>query len=196
MPEISRFFGIIIRMFAEPGAPHHRPHFHAYYQNHQAVFSIDTIAIMGGNLPQREKRLVEAWVELHQGETFGKLAKVAVWRNAVQSSAAPITQEIPMEHPIYRVLDFEIVAPHTLRILFNDGTEQVIDFRPILAGELYEPLQDERLFNQVEIDPEVHTLVWPNGADFDPATLHDWPEYVGSMKKLARQWKTVKAEVV
>lgn len=33
---------------------------------------------------------------------------------------------------------------------------------------------DERVFNQVEIDPEVHALVWPNGADFDPETLHDW----------------------
>lgn len=68
MPEISRFFGIIIRMFAEPGAPNHRPHFHAYYQNHQAVFSIDTIEVIGGNFPQRERRLVEAWTELHQGE--------------------------------------------------------------------------------------------------------------------------------
>ncbi len=34
MPEISRFFGIIIRMYAEPTAPHHRSHFHAYYQNY------------------------------------------------------------------------------------------------------------------------------------------------------------------
>ena len=68
MPEISRFFGIIIRMYAEPSAPHHSPHFHAYYQNHQAVFNIGTIEIIGGNLPQREIRLVEAWAELHQGE--------------------------------------------------------------------------------------------------------------------------------
>jgi len=68
VPEISRFFGIVIRMFAEPGAPHHRPHFHAYYQNHVAVFSIDSVEIIGGSLPSRERRLVEAWIELHQGE--------------------------------------------------------------------------------------------------------------------------------
>lgn len=48
MPEISRFLGIIIRMFAEPGMPHHRPHFHAYYQNHAAVFSIEPIEMIGG----------------------------------------------------------------------------------------------------------------------------------------------------
>lgn len=68
MPEISRFFGIIIRMFAEPDAPHRTSHFHAYYQNQAAVFSIDTIEILGGNLSIKEKRLVEAWAELHRGE--------------------------------------------------------------------------------------------------------------------------------
>ena len=68
MPEISRFFGIIVRMYAEPGVQHHRPHFHAYYQNQEAVFSIDTIEIIGGALSLKEKRLVEAWGELHQGE--------------------------------------------------------------------------------------------------------------------------------
>ncbi len=44
----------------------------------------------------------------------------------------------------------------------------------MLTGELYSPLQDLGLFNQVQLDPEISTLVWPNGADFDPATLHDW----------------------
>jgi len=51
MPEICRFLGIIIRMFAEPNEPHHRPHFHAYYQNHSGVIGIDTIEIIGGSLP-------------------------------------------------------------------------------------------------------------------------------------------------
>ncbi len=68
MPDISRFFGIIIRMFAEPGAPHHRPHFHAYYQNNVALYSFDTIELINGRMPHRQQRLVEAWAELHQGE--------------------------------------------------------------------------------------------------------------------------------
>lgn len=95
-----------------------------------------------------------------------------------------------MEHPIYRVAGFETVKPHTLRVQFDDDTSQVIDFRPILEGEIYGPLQDLELFNQVRIDPEVHTLVWPNGADFDPATLHDWPKYARAMKALAKRWAT------
>ena len=68
MPEICRFFGIIIRMFAEPGEPHHLPHFHAYYQNYAAVFTIDPVEMVSGELPRRERRFVEAWAEMHSGE--------------------------------------------------------------------------------------------------------------------------------
>jgi Protein of unknown function (DUF2442) len=75
----------------------------------------------------------------------------------------------------------------------DDGSRQVVDFRPVLVGEIYGPLQDEKFFNQVEIDPEVHTLVWPNGADFDPATLHDWPKYIDEMKKMVERWGKVNA---
>ena len=55
-------------MFAEAGAPHHRPHFHAYYQDHVAVYAIDTVELIGGQLPRRQRRLIEAWAELHQDE--------------------------------------------------------------------------------------------------------------------------------
>lgn len=68
MPELSRFFGIIIRMFAEVGSPHHTAHFHAYYQDEIGIFSIDPVELIAGSLPRRQKRLVEAWAELHQAE--------------------------------------------------------------------------------------------------------------------------------
>jgi hypothetical protein len=93
-----------------------------------------------------------------------------------------------MNHPIHRVRSFEIVAPYTLRVQFDDNTWQTIDFEPVLAGELYGPLSDPLLFKQVQIDPEVHTLVWPNGADFDPATLHDWPQYRQALTERAKKW--------
>ncbi|NWG13175.1 MAG: DUF2442 domain-containing protein [Acidobacteria bacterium] len=98
-----------------------------------------------------------------------------------------------MIHPIYQVRWFRIVAPYTLRVGFDDGTEQTIDFRSILAGELFGPLRDLDLFNQVQIDPEVHTLVWPTGADLDPATLHDWPAHEPVLRELARRWEPVQA---
>jgi len=95
-----------------------------------------------------------------------------------------------MTHPICRVQSFEIVAQYTLRIEFDDDTEQTINFEPILAGDLYRPLRDLKLFNQVQVDPEVHTLIWPNGPDFDPATLHDWPDYVRAWVSKAREWES------
>ncbi|HSQ23259.1 MAG TPA: DUF2442 domain-containing protein [Pyrinomonadaceae bacterium] len=98
-----------------------------------------------------------------------------------------------MQHGIYRVESFKVVSPYTLRVSFNDRTEQVINFEPVLAGELLGALRDLELFNQVRIDPEVHTLVWPNGSDFEPATLHDWPEVVDALTAQARQWEAVTA---
>ncbi len=68
MPELSRFFGIIIRMFAEAGGQHHVAHFHAYWQDDVAVVAIDPVEVIAGALPTRQRRLVEAWAELHQQE--------------------------------------------------------------------------------------------------------------------------------
>jgi hypothetical protein len=68
MPELSRFYGIIIRMFWEADAPHHRPHFHAAYQDANVSVAIDTIEVLAGGLPRKQQRLVEAWAELHQTE--------------------------------------------------------------------------------------------------------------------------------
>jgi hypothetical protein len=97
-----------------------------------------------------------------------------------------------MIHPIYRIVSFQVMAPHILRVRFDDGTEQVIHFQPMLAGKRYGPLRDLTLFNQVRIDPEVHTLVWPNGADFDPATLHDWPLHIEELTARARGWEAAR----
>ena len=96
-----------------------------------------------------------------------------------------------MIHPIYRVTKFTLAGPYTLRIGFDDLTEQTINFRPILAGELYKALIDPEVFNQVRLDPEVHTLVWPNGADFDPATLHDWPQFEEALVERAKRRELV-----
>ena len=98
-----------------------------------------------------------------------------------------------MEHPIYRVTKFEVVGPYTLNVEFNDGHSQRINFEPVLAGEMFGPLRELSVFNAVKIDPEVHTLVWPNGADFDPATLHDWPVYEAEIRQRAKNWEATRA---
>lgn len=93
-----------------------------------------------------------------------------------------------MAHPMYRVQRFDIVGPYTVTVGFDDGTEQRINFRPVLEGAVFGPLQDLAVFNAVVLDAEVGTLTWPNGADFDPATLHDWPSVSGELAARARAW--------
>jgi hypothetical protein len=98
-----------------------------------------------------------------------------------------------MAHAIHSVRHFEIAGVYTLRVYFEDASMQVINFEPVLAGELYRPLRDVAFFNEVRIDPETHTLIWPNGADFDPETLHDWPRYANALAARAAQWELVGA---
>ncbi len=93
-----------------------------------------------------------------------------------------------MSHPIHRVTHFSIVGPYTVHVVFGDGTEQCIDFKPVLQGPLFGPLRDVATFNRVRLDTEVGTLVWPNDADFDPATLHDWPDVSAELATRARAW--------
>ncbi len=65
MPQISRFFGIVISMYYNDHAP---PHFHARYGEHEATFSIDTLAVLEGTFPQRATGLVLEWASQHREE--------------------------------------------------------------------------------------------------------------------------------
>jgi hypothetical protein len=93
-----------------------------------------------------------------------------------------------MTHAIHRVERFEIVGPYTLALRFEDGTEQRIDFRAVLDGELFGPLQNPNMFDAVSLDEEVGTVTWPNGADFDPTTLHEWPQVRDELVEMVRGW--------
>jgi hypothetical protein len=81
MPELSRFFGIIIRMYWEANAPHHSPHFHAYYQDDVAIYGVDPVELMAGSLPRRQRRLVEAWAEMHQQELIDDWQRLQMGQN-------------------------------------------------------------------------------------------------------------------
>jgi len=86
MPEISKFFGVIIRMYVETGGPHHTPHFHVYYQDQVGIYGIDRIEFLAGSLPRRQERLVLAWGELHQEELLSN------WQ-ALQEGRPPVKIE-------------------------------------------------------------------------------------------------------
>ena len=93
-----------------------------------------------------------------------------------------------MSHLIVRVTGFEFVGTHRLVVRFSDATEQDIDFLPVLEGPVFGALQDPAVFSRVALDPDAGTLVWPNGADFDPGTLHDWPRVRDELAARARLW--------
>ena len=65
MPEISRFFGIVIQMYWND---HNPPHFHAFYAGEQALIDIDTLSLFAGRLSPRALGLVIEWAKLHQQE--------------------------------------------------------------------------------------------------------------------------------
>jgi len=65
------------------------------------------------------------------------------------------------------------VGDYRLRLRFEDGVEGVVDLAPLLSFQgVFGPLRDTAYFAQVRVDPELGTVVWPNGADLDPDVLY------------------------
>jgi Protein of unknown function (DUF2442) len=98
-----------------------------------------------------------------------------------------------VDYEIYDVIDYKVLENYTVWVKFDDETERVIDFEPILSGPMFGPLRDRYLFCQVELDQEIGTLVWPTGADIDPTVLHDWPAHVEAIVKRRQQQFAVTA---
>jgi hypothetical protein len=78
MPELSRFFGIVIKMFWDD---HNPPHFHAFYSGDEALIDIARLSLFAGRLPPRALGLVIEWATLHQGELMED------WNRARQQQA-------------------------------------------------------------------------------------------------------------
>lgn len=74
---------------------------------------------------------------------------------------------------ILRVTDAKLVKDFVMWVRFNDGSEGEVDLSGELDGPVFEPLKDPEIFAQVRLDPDTHTLVWPNGADLAPEFLHE-----------------------
>jgi len=74
---------------------------------------------------------------------------------------------------IIRVTEATLVRDFVVWLRFNDGSEGEVDLSEELEGPIFEPLKDPKAFAQYRLDTEVHTLVWPNGADFAPEFLHE-----------------------
>ena len=77
MPELSRFFNIIIQMMFDDQDRHHKPHIHVRYGDYKASVALDG-EMLAGNLPLKQYHLVQAWIAIHEDELY------AAWNNAVR----------------------------------------------------------------------------------------------------------------
>lgn len=76
MPELSRFYGIIIKLLYRDNSQHHKPHVHVYYGEYEASIGVDG-ELLAGSLPVKQLKLVQAWLILHEDEVY------AAWNRAV-----------------------------------------------------------------------------------------------------------------
>ena len=75
----------------------------------------------------------------------------------------------------YDIEEVEYLGDYRLRLTFADGLVSLIDLADKLSGRvapIFEPLRDQAFFAQVLVDPDLGTIVWPNGADLAPDKLH------------------------
>ena len=78
MPTISMFYGIIVRMYMLDTKQHHLPHIHVEYAEFDAVFQIPDGNLLEGDLPTKQFKLVQAWIEIHKEDLM------VDWELAVQ----------------------------------------------------------------------------------------------------------------
>lgn len=95
-----------------------------------------------------------------------------------------------MKHLIVKVKSVTVPELYKIKVTFNDATERTIDLEHLLSGPMYGPLKDPVVFRAAAVDPEAATVVWPNGADFDPETLYKWNQYEQELKDRALQWRS------
>jgi len=74
---------------------------------------------------------------------------------------------------IPRVVEARYVRDFIIHLRFSEGVEGDVDLKRELEGEVFEPLKDVAYFQKFQVHPELHTLTWPNGADFAPEFLYE-----------------------
>jgi hypothetical protein len=152
VPEISRFFGVVISMYFNDHAP---PHFHARYRDRSVRVNILTGEILSGSVR-------------------GRSIETSCWRTGnapgVGSRSGGSRRWSSRMTP--RLIDASYVGGYKIHLKYADGVEGTIDLEDELWGEVFEPLRDLNQFKAFRLDSELDTLVWPTGADLAPEFLY------------------------
>ena len=91
-----------------------------------------------------------------------------------------------------RITEAEYLKNYERLITFSNGVKRVVDLKQDLWGSMFEPLKDKNLFKQFRVDKEIHTIVWPNGADFSPDSLYEIGKPVA--RKIRKKSQLTKVE--
>jgi hypothetical protein len=156
MPELSRFYGIIIAMYYDDHAP---PHFHIRYGRQRAIMAVDNLAIIEGDLSPRVRGLATEWAASHR-EALQEVGSGAA------TSTAEVYPAVGVESCLWTSSKFGRSAI----IAFFCVSRTVRKARSISLRS-FEPLRDPAYFARVRLEEELGTIVWPNGADLCPDVL-------------------------
>ena len=153
---------------------HGVPHFHATYAGETVVIAMQTCEVVAGCVPARALRLIQEWCELHRDELRLNWARAR--DNAPLCASIRFRSILSMDlaADLHRIVEVEVVGEHRLRLAFDDGVSGELDASNWDWSGVFEPLRDPGYFARVELDQQLGTITWPNGADVAPETLHLW----------------------
>ena len=165
MPTISMFYGILVAMYVLDTDKHHHPHIHIRYNEFKAVLRIPDGEVLNGELPNRQMKLVQAWIELHQDELMADWHWPALVKR--RSRLIPCGECGVMTPDVIKVVatpEYSLVAE------FESGEVRHFDMRPYLKFPAYAALKEPGLFMRAHV--RYGTVVWNEEIDLSPDTLY------------------------
>ena len=170
MPEVARFYGIVVKMFFKP-KEHEPSHIHAIYGEYIGIFDLATLEMSDGDLPSTAQRLVKEWLVQHQD----KLKEM--WETQQIIKLPPLWNMIP------RIASFEPMADYKLLVNFDEGRTVIYDVGDdIRQIEAFEDLKTiPRLFENASLDSSRTCIVWNDRIDLPSDTIYEYGRLVGSI---------------
>lgn len=165
MPEVSRFFGIVIRFYHNDHEP---AHFHAVYGDHEALIEVETLAVLRGELPRRALALVLEWAAMRREELRSNWARGRSGQSPI--AIAPLDQGGEVIVGLIRIAAVVPLKGFEVELMLTTGETIRRDLGPLLNGPIFDRIRsDEEVFRAIRV--ENGTVVWPNGADLCPDVL-------------------------
>lgn len=159
MPVIARFYGIVIKMYFNQGE-HGIPHFHAIYDEYNAVFDIRTLEMLEGDLPMRAQKLIR---ELH-----------SINKNYYRCGIRTSLSDYPDWSRTMNAPKIKSVTPlkeKRLLVTFVNGVQKIYDCQWLLNLERFQLLKNEAFFKAVTVDPGGYGISWNEEMDLSEYEL-------------------------